>query len=55
MIDLEQLQTLAQLIESIEVGIANLEKAYTENNSEMFINSKKEILRLQKEVAKIVN
>jgi methylphosphotriester-DNA--protein-cysteine methyltransferase len=54
MIDTEQLQILAQLIDNIEVVITKVEKAYGDKNSEEFNKSKKEILGLQQEIAKIV-
>jgi len=53
MLDLEQLQLLAQLIDNAEVGIGKLEGAYGENNAEDFTAFKREILNIQKKIADI--
>ena len=51
MLDLEQLQILAQLIDNSEASIIKLEKAYDKNNAEDFTNSKNEIIDIQKKIA----
>ena len=53
--DLEQLQLLAQLVDSIEIAVEKLGDSYKEKDSEEFYNSKKAILGFQKEVAKQIN
>ena len=50
--NLEQLQLLAQLVDSIEIAVEKLGDSYKEKDSEKFYNSKKAILGFQKEVAK---
>ena len=50
--DLEKLQLLAQLIDSIEIAVEKLDEAYKKNDSEGFYNSKKAILGFQKEISK---
>ncbi len=50
--DLQQLQLLAQLIDSIEIAVEKLGSAYEGKDSEEFYNSKKAILGFQKEISK---
>jgi len=52
MLDLQQLQTIAQLIDNIDISIEKLEKAFKDNNAEIFKNSKKEILDIQNNISK---
>ena len=52
MMDLAQLQLLAQLIDSIDIAADKLGKAYEKKDSEGFYNSKKTILEFQKEISK---
>ncbi len=54
MIDLEQLQLLAQLVDSIEISIDKLEQAYQNNDSEDFQNSKKSISNFQQKIAEVL-
>jgi hypothetical protein len=54
MLDIEQIQLLAQLIDNTEVTIENLEKSYEENNSEDFTKSKQEILEIKKKISNIL-
>ena len=54
MIDLEQLQILAQLVDNVEIFIQRMEKAFSENNAESFNLNKKEILEIQKKVSDII-
>jgi hypothetical protein len=50
MIDLEQLQILAQLIDNMEIATNKLEEAYNTNNAEKFNAAKKEVLDIQKKI-----
>jgi len=52
MIDLMQLQLLAQLIDSIDIATDKLGKAYEKKDSEEFYKAKKTILEFQKEISK---
>ncbi len=54
MLDLQQIQTLAQLIDNIDVSIEKLEKSYKNNDAEEFQNSKKEILTTQDKISDIL-
>lgn len=54
MLDLDELQFLAQITDSIEISIEELEKAYQENDSENFENAKKTILEFQGKIAGIL-
>ncbi len=51
MLDLEQLQILAQLTDNVDVAIAKLEKAYSQKDAEVFAGSKKEIIDIQKKIS----
>ena len=55
MVSLEELQLLAQLIDSMEAAVDKLEKAYQENNSEDFSKSKKAILDFQRKISEILS
>ena len=55
MLDLEELQILAQLIDNIDILKNKLEKAYSDNDAETFTRSKNEILSTQKKIADILN
>jgi len=54
MVDLEQLQILAQLVDSMEIAIDKLEKAYQNNDSENFQRSKKTIFDFQQKILEII-
>ncbi len=54
MVDLGQLQILAQLVDSMEIAIDRLEKAYQNNNSENFQKSKKTISDFQQKILEII-
>ena len=54
MLDLEQLQSVAQILDSIELGTQKLEKAFTSKNVKVFEDTKKEILNLKNKIAEIV-
>lgn len=53
MIDLENLQILAQLIDNMETATNHLEEAYGKSNAEKFNLAKKEILDIQKKIVSI--
>lgn len=51
MLDLEQLQTIAQLVDKIELATEELDKAYAKNDAEEFNKIKKEILETQAKIS----
>ena len=54
MADLEQLQILAQLADSMETAIDKLEEAYQNNDSENFQKSRKTISDFQQKILEII-
>ncbi len=54
MIDLEQLQILAQLVDNAEILVERIEKSFSDNNSETYNINKKEILDIQKKISDII-
>ena len=54
MLDLEQLQILAQLADNMEVLSEKMEKAYNDNDGEAFNKSKKELLDIQGKISSMV-
>jgi len=54
MVNLEQLQTIAQLVDNIEISVEKLEKAYENNDSEEFSKSKNTILDFQKKISEML-
>jgi len=54
MLDLEQLQILAQITDSTEILTEKLEKAYANNDREEFNKFKGEILKNQKKISEII-
>ena len=54
MLDIEQIQILAQLADNAEVMIEKLEKSYEKNDAEDFMNSQGEILDIQKKISDIL-
>ena len=50
--NLEQLQLLAQLVDSMEIALEKLEDSYKDKNGEEFHEAKNSILSFQKEVVK---
>ena len=54
MIDLQHLQLLAQLIDSLEISIDKLEQAYQNNDSEDFQKSKQSISSFQQQIAEVL-
>lgn len=53
MVSLEQLQILAQVIDSMETAVNKLEKAYQDNDNEDFQKSKKAILDFQQKTSEV--
>lgn len=54
MIDIKQLQILAQLIESMENAIEKTEKSYLDNDGEGYNQAKKELIETQQDIATIL-
>ena len=54
MLDLQQLQILAQLVDNMEVVSERLEKTYEDNDSENFNKSKREILDIQNKISEMM-
>jgi len=55
MLDLDQLQTLGQLVDNLDILTKRLEKSFETNSSEEFSKSKKEILDIQDKISKMVD
>lgn len=55
MLDLEQLQFLAQIVDDMEITISKLEKAYEDNDGEKFQKSKKTMLDFQQKISGIIS
>lgn len=55
MLELNDLQILAQLIDNMEILNNKLEKSYNDNDGETFNRTRKEILDVQKKIAEILN
>lgn len=54
MVKKEDLQTLGQLIDSLEMSLSELERAYDKKDSEAFNKSKKFMMDLQKRVSEVI-
>ena len=54
MIDLPQLQLLAQLLDNMDIITKQLEKSYNDNDAEMFKKIKKEMLDIQDKISRII-
>ena len=54
MTNLEQLQILAQLVNSMEISALKLEKTYNEKDIENFNKHKQEILNIQNRISHII-
>jgi hypothetical protein len=54
MIDLQQLEILAQLLDNIDILSAKLERAYNDNNAENFDRAKTEILDTQNKITSMI-
>ena len=53
MMDTNSIQLLAQLIDSMDIALKKLEKAYANNDSEYFKISRETILDFQKKISEI--
>lgn len=54
MLDLQELQILAQLADNLDVLSNKLEKTYSENDAENFNKSKNAILEIQRKINEIL-
>jgi len=54
MLDLEQLQVLAQLSDNLDILLNVLEKSYNNKDSENFNRSKNEVLETYKKISEIL-
>lgn len=54
MADMEELQILVQLVDSMDIAIDKMEKAYKNKDSENFMMSKKTILSFQQKISEII-
>jgi len=54
MLDLNELQFLAQIVDSMEITIEELEKSYKDKDGADFQNSKKAILDFQGKISNIL-
>ena len=54
MIKLEQLQLLAQLIDSMEIAVNRLDKSYEDKDNENFRNSKNAIIDFQQKISRMI-
>jgi len=55
MLDTLQIQTIAQLIDNLEISSEQLEKSFRKKDAEDFKNSKQEMLRFKNEISKILD
>lgn len=53
--DVQELQVIAQLIDSMDVIVRKLERAYSDKNGEEFKTAKSEILKSQKKIDDMLN
>ena len=53
--DVQELQVIAQLIDSMDVIVGKLENAYSDKNGEEFKTAKSEILKSQKKIDDMLN
>lgn len=54
MLDLEQLQSVAQMLENMEISTKKLEKSFASKNNKVFAGTKKDILDLKNKIAEVV-
>ncbi len=55
MLDTTQIQTIAQLIDNIEISTTSLEKSFKNKKPEDFKNSKQTIIKSKDEISKIID
>jgi len=54
MLDLQELQIIAQLVDNMEIMTGNLEDAYAKKNSQKFQESRNEILKSEKKIEQMI-
>ena len=54
MLSLNEIQLMAQLIDSIEKSAVKLESSYNQKNGKEFNSSKNDILNFQKKISEII-
>ena len=54
MLDSQELQIIAQLVDNIEKTIGDLEESYSDKNGEKFKESRNEIINSQQKIARII-
>ncbi len=54
MLDLQELQILAQLVDNMDIMRGELERKYEENDGESFNKYKREILNIQKKISEMI-
>ena len=54
MLDEQELQIIAQLVDNIEIILGKLEKSFSDKDDKEFDKSKNEILNFQKKIAEII-
>jgi hypothetical protein len=55
LLDLQELQVIAQLVDNMNILSDKLEKAYSSNDAESFNNAKQEILKIQGKINQIIS
>ncbi len=50
MLDVQQMQIIAQLVDNMEILSGKLEESFNKNNGEDFIKAKKEIIKCQRKI-----
>jgi len=54
MLDVQELQIMAQLVDNLEISYKNLESAYNSKNSEAFMTAKRSILDTQSKIDSMI-
>ena len=55
MVELQQLEIIAQLLDNMSSAVKEMEKSFNSNNNELFNKSKQEILETQNKISKMNN
>jgi len=55
MLDLQEIQIIAQLVENMLIASENLENSYNKRSGEEFIKAGKELLNTQKKITDILS
>jgi len=50
MLDIQQIQIIAQLVDNMEILSGKLEESFNKNKSEEFVKTKKEIIKCQRKI-----